>query len=96
MALSLVTALPTAVLAEYWNIKQIRLSQTEKKAEVFLALYKDASARLANREPVLIKSVKFEGDAYPFSPEAMKEKNVYKLAYEALCSLPEFSQATNV
>jgi hypothetical protein len=96
MALQLTEEMPSGVSGNYFRIENIRLLADSTQCTV--VLYKDSAARTADKAPLKIQTFEFVAGDNPCEIATMDlaDSNPFKLCYDKLKTLPEFSGATDV
>ena len=98
MALQCTKTLDSGFDANYWQIYDLQLDKLDDRVICNIRLFKDHDARLAEKNPVYQTTYVWAGVDNPCTMDAMDAANSdpWKLCYDKLKTLPEFSGATGV
>lgn len=92
MALQKTKEMSTGLSGNYWRVLTMLLQRTTDMAEIGVALYKDATARQAGKEPM---AVSYHSVAMSLA-DLQEADDAVEAAYSALKELPAFDGATDV
>lgn len=92
MALELNVETPHGFVASYWMVSMIQIHWTERKADIFVAGYKDIDCKTAGKLCVT-KRYHWTGDDFPFSNGV---ESVSEVVYTKLKTLEEWVGSRDV
>lgn len=91
MAIKKDLELSTGVNGDYWRIERILI--TKNNTQVDLHLYKSKAAARNNKLPMERTIHIWSGPDHPCRPEQLALQSAFKLCYDAIKLLPNFSGA---
>lgn len=77
--------------AQYWRVVETNINYNDKTSQVVLFGYVNKQQRELNKRPVKIKKYSWNGADFPFSANAMNEKNPIKISYNLIKQTSDFS-----